>query len=93
LLAATWGQLDSALGHFAAAIEFCRGAGYRAEYAWSTADCIEVLLERGLGDDLERAAALRDEALEIADDLGMGALADRVSAGRRPAERSVDDDH
>jgi DNA-binding SARP family transcriptional activator len=93
LLAATCGRRDSALEHFAAGMEFCRGAGYRAEYAWTIADCVEVLLDRGLGDDRGRAAALRDEGLQIAGDLGMRALADRVGTGRRPAGLSVHDDH
>jgi DNA-binding SARP family transcriptional activator len=79
LLAVTVGHVDAALAHFAEALAFCEGAGYRPEYAWTASDLAEVLLVMG---DEENAVSLLDNALQTAQELGMRPLADRVLAHR-----------
>jgi DNA-binding SARP family transcriptional activator/tetratricopeptide (TPR) repeat protein len=78
LLARTAGQLEDALAHFEDGLTFCRRAGYRPEYAWTAYDYAEALLDRGWPGDLERSAAMRVEALAVADELGMQPLIDRA---------------
>jgi ATP/maltotriose-dependent transcriptional regulator MalT len=82
LLAATFGRMDTALGHFEDGLAFCDRAGYRPEYAWTAADCADVLLRRAGADDQARATALQDDALGVARELGMESLTHRVLAGR-----------
>jgi tetratricopeptide (TPR) repeat protein len=81
LLARTAGRLEDALGHFERGLAFCERAAYRPEYAWTACAYAEALLERAGPGDRERAAGLRAEALDVARDLGMRPLADRVNAG------------
>ncbi len=82
LLAATLGQIDAGLAHLADGLAFCDRAGYRPEYAWTASDYADVLLQRANADDHARAIALHDEALEIAHELGMRPLIERVLARR-----------
>jgi ATP/maltotriose-dependent transcriptional regulator MalT len=82
LLAATFGQVDTALAHFDDALAFCTRAGYRPEQAWTASDHADLLLGRGLPGDEATALALLDEALGIAQELGMRPLAERVLTRR-----------
>jgi ATP/maltotriose-dependent transcriptional regulator MalT len=82
LLAATFGQVDTALAHLDDALAFCTRAGYRPEQAWTVSDHADLLLERGVAGDEARALALLDEARRIAQELGMRPLAERVLARR-----------
>jgi hypothetical protein len=86
LLAATTGEVDAARGHFAEGLAFCDRAGYRAEYAWTACDYADALLEPAGSDGRARAAALQDEALEIARELRMRPLEERVLARRKLLE-------
>ncbi len=85
LLAATFGDLDASLAHFAEGIEFCARGGYRPEQAWTALAYADTLLRRAAADDEAQAVALQGEALEIADELGMRSLAERVLARRGAA--------
>ncbi len=86
LLARTTGNLDDAAAHFEGALAFCRGAGYRPQYAWTCHDYAETLLHpftgSGRTDSSKRAKAisLLEEALSISRELGMVPLAERVAA-------------
>lgn len=82
LLAASLGRIDAAHAHFDDALVFCERAGYRPEYAWTAADCAELLLRRGGPGDGERAHALDDAAIHIARELGLKPLIERVVARR-----------
>ena len=82
LLAATSGRIDAALGHFTEGLAFCDRAGYRTEYAWTAADFADALLTHTGTGGRTRAYALQDEALEIARELGMRPLVERVLARR-----------
>jgi tetratricopeptide (TPR) repeat protein len=86
LLAATSGRIDEALAHFAEGLAFCERAGYRTEYAWTTADYADALLTHVGRDGRSRALALQDEALEIARELDMTPLVERVLARRELVE-------
>ena len=50
--------------------------------AWSCADYAEMLLERNASGDREKAIELQDEAISIAQELGMKPLLERVLAKR-----------
>lgn len=87
VLARTIGDVSSASVHFEDALQFCRNAGYRPELAWTCSDYAEMLLD---GDDpagRSKALKLQDEALQIADELGMKPLADRISAAQSRIKR------
>jgi DNA-binding SARP family transcriptional activator len=84
LLAATAGRIDAALGHFADGVAFCDRAGYRAEHAWTAADYADALLEHSGTDGRMKALELQGEALELARELDMHPLAQRVLARREP---------
>ena len=86
LLAVTAGRMDVALGHFADGLAFCHRAGYRTEYAWTASDYADALLVRAGADRRARAESLYAEALEIARDLGMRPLVERVLAHRELPE-------
>ena len=78
LLAQTMAQLDTAADHFEDALAFCRRAGYRPELAWICHDYADTLLERNNSEDRDKATSLLDEALDIAQELGMRPLVERV---------------
>jgi DNA-binding SARP family transcriptional activator len=85
LLAVTFGQIETALSHFEDGVAFCERAGYRPEFAWTANDYAEALLLRDRPGDGERAAALRQAALEIAGELEMRPLFERiVASGKAP---------
>jgi hypothetical protein len=83
LLAVTFGQIETALSHFEDGLAFCERAGYRPEYAWTAYDYADALLLRDRPGDVERAAALRRAALEIAGELEMRPLIERVLASEK----------
>ena len=89
LLSLGRGRPEEAIAHFEDALEFCRRAGYRADYAWTCWDYAEVLLGRDAAEDHERAMSLLDEALSVARELGMRPLLARVLA-RNPGAQDID---
>jgi DNA-binding CsgD family transcriptional regulator len=78
LLEHTLGRQDQAASRFEAALDFCRGAGYRPELAWTSHDYARCLLARDGKGDRARARSLLDEALVVSADLGMVTLHRRV---------------
>ena len=92
LLAQTMGNLDQATAHFRDAIAFCSKGGFRPELGWSCCDYAEALLHPSTGSghavfgDKAKAVSLLDEALAIAQGLGMRPLAERVVAVQKDAQ-------
>jgi ATP/maltotriose-dependent transcriptional regulator MalT len=86
LLALRRGGLEKAMGHFEAALTFCRKAGYRPELAWTCYDYAEGLLQGNRPDALEKARSLLDEALATTRELGMRPLMERAFTLREGAE-------
>ncbi|NQW15976.1 MAG: protein kinase [Chloroflexi bacterium] len=82
LLADLSGESNVAVEHFEAAMVFCRDAGYRPELAWTMADYAEMLNTRNEAGDSERAGELQDEAIGIAQELGMKPLLERLLGQR-----------
>jgi DNA-binding SARP family transcriptional activator len=82
MLAVTLGRVDAAVAHFADGLAFCERAGYLPEYAGTASDYADLLLRRAGTGDRARAAALQEEALGIARELGMRPLIERVLARR-----------
>jgi tetratricopeptide (TPR) repeat protein len=82
ILASALGEFETADGHFADAVAFCRKAGYRPELAWSLHDHAEMLLERDESGDQQRATQLLDESLQISTDLGMRPLMEKALSKR-----------
>ncbi|MFQ6029417.1 MAG: AAA family ATPase [Dehalococcoidia bacterium] len=80
LLAKTMGDLDRAATHFQEARAFCSQAGYRPELGWTDCDYAGALLQRNGAGDRTQAASLLEEAREIASELGMLPLLERVQA-------------
>jgi hypothetical protein len=78
LLAGTMGDHGAAREHFEDALRFCRTCGARPELAWSAYNYASLLCRLGEPGDRARARKLRDEALTIADELGMRPLRERV---------------
>ena len=76
------GNLANADRHYAAALEFCRKGGYRIEHAWSLAEYAEMLIERDESGDRGKAVERQDEAISIAQELGLKPLLERVLAQR-----------
>ena len=83
LLAHTMGNTGQAVTHFEDALNFCRKAGYLPELAWSCCDYFDLLLERGSEGDHAQASSLLDESLEIATNLGMRPLIERVTSRQK----------
>ena len=79
LIAQTVGKLDDAKGHFEDALAFCRKAGYRPELAWSCYDYADVLHKRNGQGDRAKAISLLTESLDIAAELSMRPLKERVT--------------
>ena len=82
LLAHTMGEPEQAIGHFEAAMDFCRKAGYRPELAWTCCDYADALGSRDAYGDQVRAVSLLDESLAISSELGMRPLMERVLSRR-----------
>ena len=74
LLAQTFGDLELAESHFNDSLDFCRESGYRPEFAWTCYDYAETLMQTGGQVARGRAAALLEEGLAIATELGMKPL-------------------
>ncbi len=77
-LALEVGEVQKAIDHFEAALAFCEEAGYRPDYAWTCWGFAAALLERKDNGDRRRAEELLAEAHQIAIDLGMPPLLQRV---------------
>ena len=78
-LAALLGRLDLAEALFERALAENRRMGARPLVAHSEADYADALAQDGSGDRATRAAALRASALSTAHELGLTALAERIS--------------
>ncbi|MCH8223271.1 MAG: hypothetical protein IH868_07670 [Chloroflexi bacterium] len=81
-LARLLGDTDNAIEHFEDALKFTRDNGLRPELAWTCSDYAELLIERDADGDAGRVTELQDEAIAIAQDLGMRPLLERVLAQR-----------
>ncbi|MCH7971285.1 MAG: protein kinase [Chloroflexi bacterium] len=81
-LAIAFKRFDDASEHFEDALDFCRGAEYRPELAWTCLDYSEMLLGHDASGDRDKATELQDEAIAIATKLGMQPLLKRVLAQR-----------
>ncbi|MCH7735375.1 MAG: hypothetical protein IH961_09210 [Chloroflexi bacterium] len=82
LLSRVMGELDQAEGHFEDAIQFLRENQITVDLAWTCSDHAELLIERDAPGDREKATELQDEAITIAQELGMNPLLERVLAQR-----------
>ena len=82
LLSTTLGNLGVVAQHFESALGFCRESGYRPEYAHAASDYAEVLFDRDEPGDRDKAIELQDEAIAIAQELGMTPLLERVLSQR-----------
>ncbi|MFQ6028289.1 MAG: helix-turn-helix transcriptional regulator, partial [Dehalococcoidia bacterium] len=78
LLAHTTGNLETASQHFEDALAFCRRAEYRPELAWCLYEYSNTLSQRSGPGDPEKATALAQESLSIAEELSMIALLNRL---------------
>ena len=89
LLASTFGDRETAAGHFEDALAFAGKAGYVRETVWTKMEYAEMLLDRveagshtgaaeRSGRDREKAIELQDEALAITRELGMRPLTERI---------------
>jgi class 3 adenylate cyclase/DNA-binding CsgD family transcriptional regulator len=78
LLATTMARWDDAQRHFEDALAMNARMGARPWLAHTQHDYAAMLLARGQTADRERAAALLNEALAVARDLGMRALEERI---------------
>ncbi|MFQ6028621.1 MAG: LuxR C-terminal-related transcriptional regulator [Dehalococcoidia bacterium] len=92
LLAHTMGNLDQAVKHFEDALAFCRKAGYRPELAWTCCDYAEALLQSNSSGNRPKAISLLQESSNIAEDLGMRPLVERVTALQERSELRPDRD-
>ena len=75
-------KTEAAERHFTRAIEKCRETGWSPEVTWAEYHYAELLLGRDEAGDHEMAVKLQDEAIAIAQELGMKPLMERV-LGRR----------
>jgi DNA-binding CsgD family transcriptional regulator len=83
LLARAAGQPRRAIARFEAALTFCRRSGYRPELARTCHDYAGALLSTGNRDHRLKAAALIDEAEQIAVTLKMRPLAASLAGFRK----------
>jgi tetratricopeptide (TPR) repeat protein len=82
MLATTMSRWAEAEQHFQAALEMNARIRARPYLAYTQQQYAELLLSRGRPGDRDTAMLLLDEALAITSQLGMGALTDRVLAGK-----------
>ena len=80
LLACTEGDVGRGSSRFEGALAFCRQAGYRPELAWTCHDYAEALLNFNPSEGGERAAALIEEGLAIAEELSMTPVVNRLAS-------------
>jgi DNA-binding SARP family transcriptional activator len=80
LLASLLNRPDEAAGHFEDAILANTKIGARVWVAHAQSDYGRLLLERGQSGDTDRAEELLSSALDLSDELGLSALADRIRA-------------
>ena len=85
-LAALIGEFDSAQKYFDGLLAWLRPPGYRPATAQVVAAYSEMLVERCGPGDATQATELQDEAIAIAQDLGMKPLLERVLAQREILE-------
>ena len=83
LLAVTIGDLDQGSDHFEEALIFCRRAGFKPELAWSCCDYADCLLQRDHVGDREQAVSLLAESYNVAKELEMRPLLERVVERQR----------
>jgi tetratricopeptide (TPR) repeat protein len=76
------GELDEAASYFEAARNLSRSAGWKRELAIVLAFEAETLVQRDAPGDSAKAVELQDEAIAIAQELGMKPLLERVLAQR-----------
>jgi DNA-binding CsgD family transcriptional regulator/tetratricopeptide (TPR) repeat protein len=81
-LARAAGQPRTALARFESALGFCRRSGYRPELARTCYDYANALLESDGRKDRAKAAALIEEAEQVAGQLDMGPLAAPIARFR-----------
>jgi class 3 adenylate cyclase/tetratricopeptide (TPR) repeat protein len=81
-LATTLERWDEAEAHFREALAENERMGARPFVAMTQYDYGSMLIRRATGDDVERAHQLLDEALPIAEEIGMPKLAERIRAER-----------
>jgi len=85
-LAATLGRYADAERHFVAAIDFDRRIGARPLQARVQVDFARMLLDRGGSGDRARALRLANDALEVAQALGMKLVTERALALKLEAQ-------
>ena len=82
LLSTVADRPETTVRHFEAALAFCRDSGMRPELAWTCSDYAKMLLARDTPGAREKATELQDEAIAIAQELGMQPLLERMLAQR-----------
>ena len=82
ILAHKLGKYDESVAHFEEALSFCRNGGYRPELAWSLCDYADMLRERNIEGDHDKAVSMLDESLAVSTELGMRPLMERVLSRR-----------
>jgi tetratricopeptide (TPR) repeat protein len=78
LLASNLRRTQEAAQHFEDAVTYCSKAGYRPELAWASSDYAELLIAQETLDGRQRVLELHDTALEIARELNMKPLIERI---------------
>ena len=78
ILSQTIGDLDRAVAHFENARTFCHQSGYRPELGWVCYDFADALIQRNGAGDKPQARSLLEEAQDIATELAMPPLVERV---------------
>ncbi len=76
------GRVDEAEAEYESGLEFCRKLGDRPGVVWLNADYAQLLIDREAPGDREKATELQDEAIVIAQELGMKPHLERVLAQR-----------
>ena len=77
---------EDAISHFAIAIELCEKAPFPPDVAWAKYYYADLLIDRGDDADAAKIAELRDDAITIAQEIGMHLLLERVLAQREILE-------
>ena len=68
------GRREEAATHFEQCIAGCRSVGIKPELAWALADYAEMLMDNGTAEQRRTVRAMQDEALQIANHMGMKPL-------------------